>query len=152
MTLISLIIYIQVCFFVHSWDIFRESISIHISQCLEVYIFFCLYYAGCKTADKQKFNQNIVQVFTDEYKRAVVDPVALSCEFIRLQTCFRMETTQCSHHQQDYFTLCYMTQVKKSFTGCWVFFRLKCSIKLCIFIFAFASCLDIVVYSIETRS
>ncbi|XP_062576442.1 SPARC-related modular calcium-binding protein 1-like isoform X1 [Saccostrea cucullata] len=26
---------------------------------------------SCKTADKQKFNQNIVKVFTDEYKRAV---------------------------------------------------------------------------------
>lgn len=35
---------------------------------------------SCKTADKQKFNQNIVQVFTDEYKRAVVDPVALSSD------------------------------------------------------------------------
>ncbi|XP_022335171.2 SPARC-related modular calcium-binding protein 1-like isoform X3 [Crassostrea virginica] len=33
---------------------------------------------NCKTADKEKFNQNIVQVFTDEYKRAVVDPLALT--------------------------------------------------------------------------
>ena len=44
-------------------------------------VVFSSFCADCKTADKEKFNQNIVQVFTDEYKRAVVDPLALTREF-----------------------------------------------------------------------
>lgn len=128
-------------FFVHSSDIFRESISIHISQCMEVCIFFHLYHAGCKTADKQKFNQNIVQVFTDEYKRAVVDPVALSCEFKRLDSCFWMNrnNTHCSHNKDNYLQCVIWHRLNNSWI-CYFSFRLKCSMKFCIFIIYFCTC------------